>query len=98
MDKPKADLLPRAVAIIRQEGDDLAARLGIIKNFINSNAFKELSALDAQLLMGQAEAMQTYLRFLSIRVARANDAAKGIPLDVATALPGGKRGIILKGH
>jgi uncharacterized protein YdcH (DUF465 family) len=90
--KPPAHLPPHVQRIFA-EGDELAQKIARANQFIGSEAFKELPALDAHLLSLQTEVMQSYLHILTIRLARANDAHNGKLPDTATAL-GAKPGII----
>lgn len=81
------------VRAIRAEGDQLAQRLAAMNQVKDSPVFKEIVPLDAHLFTLQMEIMQSFLHVLTIRLARANDAANGRLPDTATAL-GKKPGII----
>lgn len=81
------------VRAIRAEGDQLAQRVAAMGQLKESDLFKEVAPLDAHLFTLQMEVMQSYLHVLTIRLARANDAANGRIPDSATAL-GKKPGII----
>lgn len=69
-----------------EEGDELSRRLARINAYKGTDAFKALEALDAHLLMLQAEVMQGYLHVLTIRLARASDAQKGLVVPDAPML------------
>jgi hypothetical protein len=66
------------VNAIRKEGDELSKRLGAISAFIETDGFKVLDVLDKHLLTLQREQMQVYLHILTIRLARFDEAAKGV--------------------
>lgn len=78
--KPGLPMSP-AIRAIHNEGDDLAKRLAAMNQVKGSDVFKEANPLDAHLFTLQMETMQAYLHILTIRLARANDAAKGLVLD-----------------
>lgn len=82
------------VSAIRAEGDELARRLGTMHQVKDSDVFKAAPPLDQHLFTLQAEAMQTYLHILTIRLARANDAGSLVRPDTASAL--GKKPLIIK--
>lgn len=78
--KPGQPLSPE-VRAIRAEGDELAKRVAAMNAVRGSDAFKEANPLDAHMFTLQMEVMQSYLHILTIRLARANDAANGLILD-----------------
>lgn len=84
------------VRSIHAEGDQLAQRLGAMNAVKESDAFKEAASLDAHLFTLQMEIMQSYLHVLTIRLARANDAANGRLQDTTPTLSR-KPAIILPG-
>jgi hypothetical protein len=63
---------------IRKEGDELSRRMGAISQFIESPGFAALDVLDKHLLTVQRETMQAYLHLLTIRLARFDEAKKGV--------------------
>jgi hypothetical protein len=77
---------------IRKEGDELSKRLGAISAFIETPGFQALDILDKHMLTLQRETMQAYLHILTIRLARFDEANKGIIPATAGAL--GKRLLI----
>lgn len=83
--KPGTPTAPH-IRRMMEEGDQLAQRLGALKNFVQTELFKELAPIDAHILSLQGEVMQAYLHILTIRLARANDADKGVIPDVSKTL------------
>lgn len=69
------DALIRA---IKNEGDELSRRIHILREFVAHGDFKALDPLDAHLLTLQLEHMATYLHILQIRLARFDEAKKGV--------------------
>ncbi len=67
-----------------------------MRNVANSGALNQVAPIDAHLFVAQISAMDAVLRIVSIRLARANDAAKGVIPDTASALTGGVGGKIIK--
>lgn len=89
MDKPRTE-----VSVIQAEGDQLAQRLAAMNAVKGMAAFKVAPVLEQHLFTLQMEIMQSYLHVLTIRLARANDAATGILPDTASAL--GRKPLIIK--
>lgn len=77
---------------MREEGDALSKRLGAYGHFIETPGFQALDVMDKHLLTLQREIMQSYLHTLTIRLARFDDAKKGILPASARAL--GKKPLI----
>lgn len=77
---------------IRKEGDDLSKRIAAITQFTGTPGFETLDVLDKHLLVLQREQMQTYLHLLTIRMARFDEARKGVLPQGAGAL--GKKPLI----
>lgn len=71
---------------IAKEGDELSRRIGAISQFIGTDGFKALDPLDRHLITLQRENMQTYLHILTLRLARFDEAAKGVLPAGASAL------------
>lgn len=71
---------------IRKEGDELSMRIGIMSNFMETEGFKALDVLDKHLFTLQREQMQTYLHTLTIRLARFEEASKGVMVPGAGIL------------
>lgn len=87
LDPPKPGLpASPEVRAIREEGDQLARRIAAMNAVKESDAFKAANPLDAHLFALQMEIMQSQLHVLTIRLARANDAANGILPGTARAL------------
>lgn len=63
---------------IRGEGDVLSRRIGAISAFTETEGFKVLDVLDKHLLTLQREIMQSYLHTLTIRLARFEEAKRGV--------------------
>jgi hypothetical protein len=63
---------------IRKEGDELSKRMGAISAFIETPGFKALDILDKHMLTLQREIMQSYLHILTVRLARFDEAKKGV--------------------
>jgi hypothetical protein len=82
---PGLEMSPFIRAMMK-EGDELAQKMARLNAFRETDDFKALAPLDAHTLVLQGEAMQLYLHILTIRLARANDAARGIVQDQARAL------------
>lgn len=77
---------------MRKEGDELSRRIGAISRFIETDDFKVLDVLDKHLLTLQHEQMRVYLHILTIRLARFEEAKKGVLPAGASAL--GKKSLI----
>lgn len=71
---------------IRKEGDDLSKRIAAITAFTSTEGFGALDVLDKHLLTLQREQMQAYLHVLTIRLARFDEARKGVLPQGAGAL------------
>jgi hypothetical protein len=63
---------------IRKEGDELSRRIGAISAFTETPGFQVLDVLDKHLITLQREIMQSYLHTLTIRLARFDEAKKGV--------------------
>lgn len=90
---PPGNPLSPEVRAIQKEGDELAKRMAAMHALKAQGVLEQVPVLGAHLFTLQMDAMQTYLHILTIRLARANDAANGIVPDSATALAG-RKGII----
>lgn len=77
---------------ISKEGDALSQRLGAMSAFIETPGFHSLDVLDKHLFTLQREIMQGYLHLLTVRLARFDEARKGVLPVGAGAL--GKKPII----
>lgn len=77
---------------IKKEGDELSKRIAAITAFTNTDGFAALDILDKHLLTLQREQMTAYLHLLTIRVARFDEARKGLLPQGASAL--GKKPLI----
>lgn len=79
-------ILPPHIQRMIEEGDVLAARTDRLGAWMTPDNMTKLHPLDAQLMMAQHTAMQTYLRILGLRMARANDDHRGLIPPTASAL------------
>jgi hypothetical protein len=66
------------IAAMRKEGDELSNRLDAMKAFAQTEGFRALDPLDQNFLMLQITTGQGYLHLLGMRMARFDEAAKGV--------------------
>lgn len=71
---------------IKKEGDELSRRIATIAAFTETPGFQALDVLDKHLLVLQQEQMRVYLHILTIRLARFDEARKGVLPKGAGAL------------
>lgn len=86
---PKANIgIPYREIIIalRKEGDELSRRLDAMTAFAQTEGFKALDVLDQNLIMLQLAHGRAYLHLLGIRMARFDEASKGVLPQGAAAL------------
>lgn len=86
---PKANVgIPyrQLIMALRKEGDELSNRLDAMRAFAQTEGFKALDVLDQNLIMLQLASGQAYLHLLGIRMARFDEASKGVLPTGAAAL------------